>query len=113
MPWPWRWRRLGVGRAARLLLKINQPGGFDCPGCAWPEPSDRGHLEFCENGAKALAEEATVRRCGPELFAEPLLASAALDRLAHDAHQIVITGDSYRTRATRRRTAERRTPNEA
>jgi DNA replication protein DnaC len=49
----------------------------------------------------------------PELFAEPLLASAALDRLAHDAHQIVITGESYRTRATRRRSAERRTANEA
>lgn len=48
----------------------------------------------------------------PELFGEPLLASAALDRLAHDAHQIVITGDSYRTRATKRRTSERRGGNE-
>src|SRR5512141_2967577 len=44
----------------------------------------------------------------PEVFGEPLLASAALDRLAHDAHQIVITGASYRTRATRKRTAERK-----
>lgn len=44
----------------------------------------------------------------PELFGEPLLASAALDRLAHDAHQIVITGESYRTRATRRRTADKK-----
>lgn len=49
----------------------------------------------------------------PELFGEPLLASAALDRLGHDAHQIVLTGDSYRTRATRRRSADRRHPNEA
>jgi len=44
----------------------------------------------------------------PELFGEPLLASAALDRLAHDAHQIVIAGESYRTRATRKRAAERK-----
>jgi len=49
----------------------------------------------------------------PELFGEPLLASAALDRLAHDAHQIVITGESYRTRATRQRTAEKKAGNEA
>jgi DNA replication protein DnaC len=49
----------------------------------------------------------------PEIFAEPLLASAALDRLAHDAHQIAITGESYRTRATRRRSAEKRGGNQA
>jgi DNA replication protein DnaC len=49
----------------------------------------------------------------PEVFGEPLLASAALDRLAHDAHQIVITGESYRTRATRRRTADKKGGNEA
>ena len=48
-----------------------------------------------------------------ELFGEPLLASAALDRLAHDAHQIVLTGESYRTRPTRRRAAEKRAGNEA
>ena len=49
----------------------------------------------------------------PEVFGEPLLASAALDRLAHDAHQIAITGESYRTRATRRRTVEKRGGNDA
>ena len=43
----------------------------------------------------------------PELLGEPLLAGAALDRLAHDVHQIAITGDSYRTRATRRRSSEK------
>jgi DNA replication protein DnaC len=48
----------------------------------------------------------------PELFGEPLLASAALDRVAHDAHQVVITGESYRTRATRRRTAEKKGAND-
>lgn len=65
---------------------------------------ERGSIIMTSN--RAFAE-------WPELFAEPLLASAALDRLAHDAHQIIITGDSYRTRATRRRTADRRPSNEA
>jgi molybdopterin-dependent oxidoreductase alpha subunit len=63
--------QMGAGRSARTLLKINQVGGFDCPGCAWPEPSPgkRHHAEFCENGAKAVAEEATLRRVTPEFFA--------------------------------------------
>jgi molybdopterin-dependent oxidoreductase alpha subunit len=51
-------------------LRINQTSGFDCPGCAWPEPDDhRALAEFCENGAKAVAEEATSLRIGPEFFA--------------------------------------------
>ncbi|MGH7440256.1 MAG: FdhF/YdeP family oxidoreductase [Polyangiaceae bacterium] len=60
----------GVVRAARILARVNQDGGYDCPGCAWPEPDDRGHIEFCENGAKAVLSEATSRRAGPALFAE-------------------------------------------
>ncbi|MDT0444945.1 FdhF/YdeP family oxidoreductase [Streptomyces johnsoniae] len=63
-------RQMGVRRTALTLLRVNQPGGFDCPGCAWPEP-DRPHTaEFCENGAKAVAEEATLRRVTPEFFAQ-------------------------------------------
>jgi molybdopterin-dependent oxidoreductase alpha subunit len=64
--------QMGVRRSARTLLKLNQVGGFDCPGCAWPEPAPEGrhHAEFCENGAKAVAEEATLRRVTPEFFAE-------------------------------------------
>ena len=63
-------RHLGVARTAQTLAKINQPGGFDCPGCAWPEPSSGAHhLEFCENGAKAVAEEGTRRRIGRSFFA--------------------------------------------
>lgn len=62
---------MGVGRSLRTLRSINQPGGFDCQSCAWPEPdSDRRTIEFCENGAKAVAWEATRRRATPELFAE-------------------------------------------
>jgi len=59
----------GVFRAGRLLLDLNQFQGYDCPGCAWPDPDQhRSVAEFCENGAKAIAEEATVRRVGPEFF---------------------------------------------
>ncbi|HVB27825.1 MAG TPA: hypothetical protein VNE21_07930, partial [Mycobacteriales bacterium] len=63
-------REMGVARSVRTLLAINQPDGFDCPGCAWPEPERRKHLELCENGAKAVAEEATRSRIEPEFFAE-------------------------------------------
>jgi molybdopterin-dependent oxidoreductase alpha subunit len=63
--------QMGVRRTALTLLRVNQAGGFDCPGCAWPEPPPgaRSHTEFCENGAKAVAEEATLRRITPEFFA--------------------------------------------
>lgn len=55
--------------AARSLMHVNQPDGFDCPGCAWPEPRGPSRLEFCENGAKAVAFEATGKRAGPDFFA--------------------------------------------
>ncbi|RZK96110.1 MAG: FdhF/YdeP family oxidoreductase [Rhodococcus sp. (in: high G+C Gram-positive bacteria)] len=62
--------QMGPVRTARTLMKLNQRDGFDCPGCAWPEtPGHRKHAEFCENGAKAVAEEATTRTVGPEFFA--------------------------------------------
>ncbi|WP_412541090.1 FdhF/YdeP family oxidoreductase [Longispora sp. K20-0274] len=61
---------MGVRRTALTLLKVNQKSGFDCPGCAWPESAGhRTPFEFCENGAKAVAEEATLRRVTPEFFA--------------------------------------------
>ena len=63
-------KQMGALRTARTLLKLNQRNGFDCPGCAWPEnPGHRKHAEFCENGAKALAEEATTRTVTPSFFA--------------------------------------------
>jgi molybdopterin-dependent oxidoreductase alpha subunit len=75
------WPALGAGlkhiRAQRnttatlkTLLKVNQPAGFDCPGCAWPEPDDPSRFEFCENGIKAVAWEATGKRVGPDFFAK-------------------------------------------
>ncbi len=54
---------------ARTLLSMNQPDGFDCPGCAWPDPKHTSSFEFCENGAKAVAFELTRRRVTAELFA--------------------------------------------
>lgn len=63
--------QMGPVRTARTLFKLNQRDGFDCPGGAWPEtPGHRKHAEFCENGAKAVAEEATTRKIGPPFFAE-------------------------------------------
>jgi molybdopterin-dependent oxidoreductase alpha subunit len=64
--------QMGVRRTAQTLLKLNQVDGFDCQGCAWPDPdpSHRHTAEFCENGAKAVAEEATLRRVTPEFFRE-------------------------------------------
>ena len=51
------------------MLKINQFKGFDCPGCAWPDPDkERSVVEFCENGAKAVAEEATTARVDAAFF---------------------------------------------
>ena len=61
--------QMGVRRATLTLLKVNQKQGFDCPGCAWPEGDHRHTFEFCENGAKAVAEEATLRRVTPDFFA--------------------------------------------
>lgn len=61
--------QMGVRRTALTLLRVNQKQGFDCPGCAWPEGDHRHTAEFCENGAKAVAEEATVRRVTREFFA--------------------------------------------
>ena len=69
--------QLGPVRAVKTLLKINQPQGFDCPGCAWPDPGHTSAFEFCENGAKAVAEEATVRRVTPEFFAQHPVAELA------------------------------------
>jgi molybdopterin-dependent oxidoreductase alpha subunit len=61
---------MGVGNSFRTLLKVNQTDGFDCPSCAWPDPDrERKTAEFCENGAKAVASEATKARILPEFFA--------------------------------------------
>ncbi|SHM93796.1 FdhF/YdeP family oxidoreductase [Cryptosporangium aurantiacum] len=62
-------RQMSAGRTLLTLAKVNQKDGFDCPGCAWPDPDHRSVAEFCENGAKAVAEEATERRVDADFFA--------------------------------------------
>ncbi|HTG87663.1 MAG TPA: molybdopterin-dependent oxidoreductase, partial [Pyrinomonadaceae bacterium] len=69
----------GLIRGVRTMLKVNQVGGIDCPGCAWPEPDQqRSHFEFCENGAKHIADEATTKRVTPEFFQQWSVADLAL-----------------------------------
>lgn len=71
-------RQMGVVRTAATLARVNQRHGFDCPGCAWPEqPGGRKLAEFCENGAKAVAEEATRLVVTPEFFAAHSVADLA------------------------------------
>ncbi|MGW2743411.1 FdhF/YdeP family oxidoreductase [Streptomyces sp. NPDC001450] len=96
-------QQMGVKRTALTLLRVNQKDGFDCPGCAWPEPDHRHKAEFCENGAKAVAEEATLRRVTPEFFAAHSVADLSTrsgywlgqqGRLTHPMH-LPEGGDHY------------------
>ncbi len=69
---------MGPVRTAAAWLRLNQRDGFDCPGCAWPEEhGGRKFAEFCENGAKAVAEEATRRVVTPDFFARHSVAELA------------------------------------
>ena len=61
--------RMGAIRSLSNLTRVNSFYGFDCPGCAWPDPDDeRTAFEFCENGAKAVADEGTRARANPEFW---------------------------------------------
>ena len=63
-------KEVGISKGLQLLKKLNQKKGFDCPGCAWPDPDEKRAFlaEYCENGAKAVAEEATKNRVNPLFF---------------------------------------------
>lgn len=64
-------KEMGVVKSMSGLSQMNQKDGFDCPGCAWPDPEKPSKLgEYCENGAKALAEEATNKRVNTDFFAK-------------------------------------------
>ncbi|GAA2007130.1 FdhF/YdeP family oxidoreductase [Brevibacterium samyangense] len=73
-------REMGPVRTGQTLLKLNQAHGFDCMSCAWADPdaSERSPFEFCENGAKAVAAEATRKRVKPEFFAEHSISELAM-----------------------------------
>ena len=61
---------VGISKGMKLLNRMNQLGGFDCPGCAWPDPDDKRALlsEYCENGAKAISEEYAKAKADPDFF---------------------------------------------
>ena len=61
-------RKMGLAKTVRTLLMVNQKDGFDCPGCAWPDPQHRTSFEFCENGAKAVADEAMKANVNERFF---------------------------------------------
>ncbi|WP_109510194.1 FdhF/YdeP family oxidoreductase [Nocardioides speluncae] len=69
--------QMGAVRATKALTKLNQADGYDCPGCAWPETEHRHPAEFCENGAKAVAEEGTRLTIGGRFFAKHPVAELA------------------------------------
>ncbi|HEY4144494.1 FdhF/YdeP family oxidoreductase [Pinirhizobacter sp.] len=96
--------QMAVGRESAALRKMNQPTGFDCPGCAWPDPKHTSSFEFCENGAKAVSWEATGKRVKPEFFAKnPVselwnLSDYALEGLGRLTHPMAYDAgtDTYR-----------------
>ncbi|HXM46981.1 MAG TPA: FdhF/YdeP family oxidoreductase [Pyrinomonadaceae bacterium] len=76
-------KEMGAMRGTRTLLQLNQKHGIDCPGCAWPEPDgERSHFEFCEEGAKHVADEATTKRVTPEFFKQ-----WSINALSHQSDQ--------------------------
>ena len=63
--------KMGIIRGTRGLLNLNQVGGIDCQSCAWPDPDKKRTMtEFCESGARALADEGTTKKIGAEFFAQ-------------------------------------------
>ncbi len=91
-------RNMGTLKGARLLLQLNQTDGFDCPGCAWPDPAagERSHAEFCENGAKAASEENSRKIIPSKFFRENSVAELAqrsdywLSQQGRIAHPMVL-----------------------
>ena len=73
-------REMGPSRGVKILKDLNQKGGFDCPGCAWPDPDNHRTFmaEYCENGVKAMAEEATEKKAGPEFFSKYSISNCRL-----------------------------------
>ena len=89
---------MGLSRTVRTLSVVNQKDGFDCPSCAWPDPDgERNTFEFCENGAKAIASEATRTLATPEFFAQHSIAfmreqsDAWLEQQGRLVHPMLLT----------------------
>lgn len=63
-----------IARDVIAMFRMNQVKGFDCPGCAWPDPSHRSPMELCENGVKAVSWETTSKKASPEFFRQHTVA---------------------------------------
>lgn len=95
-------KEMGVWRSIKALAQMNQKEGFDCPGCAWPDPDKKraSFAEYCENGAKALAEEATTRKVDPDFFARHSIREIAswsdykIGKSGRITHPLVLRPDS-------------------
>ncbi|MFQ3190103.1 MAG: anaerobic selenocysteine-containing dehydrogenase [Paraglaciecola sp.] len=84
--------KIGPIKGTRLLAQLNQIEGFDCLGCAWPDPLlKRSTFEFCENGAKAVADEATLKRATSSFFSKHIIddLKLKLDRWLNDQGRLV------------------------
>ena len=91
----------GISRTLRTMRTVNRFDGYDCPGCAWPDPDDhRSGFEFCENGAKAFATEATKKRLTPEILSSKSVQSWSkmsdmeLDKLGRLTEPMVLRENS-------------------
>ena len=91
----------GLSRTLRTMRTVNRFDGYDCPGCAWPDPDDhRSGFEFCENGAKAFATEATKKRLTPEILSSKSVQSWSkmsdmeLDKLGRLTEPVVLRENS-------------------
>ncbi len=92
-------RKMGPGRTIKALRMVNQHEGFDCPGCAWPDPEHRTVFEFCENGAKAVSDEAMKANVTPEYFSRYAVQELAefsdyeLNSLGRISHPVYLPED--------------------
>tara|TARA_R110000868_G_scaffold158589_4_gene386840 strand:+ start:45861 stop:48164 length:2304 start_codon:yes stop_codon:yes gene_type:complete len=94
-------KEMGVLRSMGALLKMNQVDGFECPSCAWPDPEKSSkYAEYCENGAKALADEATTKHIGAEFFSKhsveelSLLTDYELNKFGRITEPLVLLSNS-------------------
>ena len=92
--------KMGPIKTVKTLRMVNQKEGFDCPGCAWPDPEHRTAFEFCENGAKAVADEAMQAKVTPEFLRNNSVQALAemsdyeLNNLGRIAHPVYLSADS-------------------
>ena len=92
-------RKMGPGKTIKALRMVNQHEGFDCPGCAWPDPEHRTVFEFCENGAKAVSDEAMKANVTPDYLSRHAVHELAefsdyeLNSLGRISHPVYLSED--------------------